>query len=395
MDSVVLDIDTPLVVHLVYRFECGGLQTVLAECINLMPAQHYRHTVVCLTGYTDYAEKITRLGVELHALQKSPGLGLSTHWKLWKLLRRLRPDVMHTYNISTIEYNATALLAGVPVRIHAEHGRDTVEMDGNHHKYNLMRRLMIPVINAYVPVSADLAGWLRRTIGVPERKIAIVLNCVDTSRYAPPPPPPPSLPIPLPQLIRIGTVGRIDQIKNHAGLLEAFQLLLERFPPPQFDLRLSIVGDGPLLKELRDRVFAEPWADRVWLPGTRADIADIMRSFSVFVLPSFSEGTPITILEAMATALPVVASRVGGVPQLVLDRQTGLLANSFDSKELADALSAYIKDQHLRARHGAAGRAHVLAHYSIDNMVGLYDSLYSCYRDYKAGRSKRPTTRKK
>lgn len=374
--SVVADIDIPLVVHLIYRFECGGLQTLLAECINRMPAQHYRHAVICLTGYTDYAEKISRAGVELYALEKPPGHGLSSHLKLWKLLRKLRPQVIHTYNISTIEYNATALLAGVPVRIHAEHGRDTVEIDGNNSKYNFIRRMLIPVINAYVPVSADLADWLRKTIGVPERKIALVPNGVDTVHYAPLH----TALAPSPELVRIGTVGRIDRIKNHTGLLDAFRILLERFPAPQFDLRLAIVGDGPLLQMLRDRVSAEPWADRVCLPGARADVADIMRSFSVFVLPSLSEATPVTILEAMATALPVVASRVGGVPQLVLDQQTGFLVNPSDPEALADALADYIQEPQLRAQHGAAGRSHVLANYSINAMVAGYDSLYSSYQ---------------
>lgn len=376
VNRAVVDAGVPLVVHLIYRFECGGLQTLLAECINRMPAQHYRHAVICLTGYTDYAEKIKRPGVELHALDKKPGPGLSTHCRLWKLLRQLRPAVMHTYNISTIEYSLTALLAGVPVRIHAEHGRDSVEMNGKHTKYNLLRRLLVPVIHAYVPVSADLGDWLRDTIGVPERKIAMVPNGVDTTHYAPPE----AKPGPMPERISIGSVGRIDRIKNHDGLLEAFRLLLQRFPAPQFDLQLTIVGDGPLLQTLRDQVASQPWADRVWLAGARTDIADLMRSFTVFALPSLSEATPVTILEAMATALPVVASRVGGVPQLVLHESTGLLVPASDPEALANALSAYIRDPQLRARHGAAGRAHVLAHYSMDQMVGGYDTLYRRHR---------------
>lgn len=373
LDNIVSDNDIPLVVHLIYRFECGGLQTLLAECINRMPAQHFRHAVICLTGYTDYAEKITRPGVALYALEKPPGQGLSTHLKLWKLLRRLRPSILHTYNISTIEYNATAFLAGVPVRIHAEHGRDSVEINGNNARYNLLRRLLVPVIHAFVPVSADLSEWLRKTVGVPARKIALVPNGVDTVLYAPLAP---GLVSSSPIQVSIGTVGRIDRIKNHGGLLDAFQLLLDRFPGPAFDLRLTIVGDGPLLQTLRDRVNAAPWGDRVSLPGARADIADIMRSFSVFVLPSLSEATPVTILEAMATGLPVVASRVGGVPQLVLEGETGLLVEPLDSAELADALGVYVCDAGLRVRHGVAGREHVLGNYSIEGMVGGYVALY-------------------
>ncbi len=367
--------EVPLVAHLVYSFGCGGLQTLLAECINRIPAQHYRHAVICLTPTRDGAQRIERADVAFHDLHKPPGKSPATHLQLWRLLRRLRPAILHTYNVGAIEYNATALLAGVPVRIHAEHGRDSVEIDGRHRRYNLLRRLLAPAIDAYVPVSGDLAGWLRHTIGIPGAKIAMVANGVDTARYAPAPAAAPA--VAAPQPIWIGTVGRADRIKNHAGLLDVFALLLARFPPPRFDLRLVIVGDGPLLEPLRERVAAAGWSERVWLPGARGDVAAILRAWSVFVLPSLSEATPVVILEAMASGLPVVASRVGGVPQLVLEGRTGFLADPSEPQAFADAIAAYVGDAGLRAAHGAAGRAHVQAGYSVDAMVAGYDALYT------------------
>lgn len=376
MPSADPDRDVPLVAHLVYRFDCGGLQTLMSECIDRMPARHYRHAVICLTGQPVEAGRIRRTDVTFHLLNKPPGNGIATHLKLWRLLRRLRPTVLHTYNIGTLEYQATALLAGVPVRVHAEHGRDSVEIDGRHRNYNLLRRWLAPAIDAYVPVSADLADWLRDTVGVPAHKLAAVPNGVDTLRYAPATGGTAAATVPT----WIGTVGRADRIKHHAGLLDAFGLLMERFPAPRHDLRLAIVGDGPLLPALRERVAREAWADRVWLPGARADIADVMRGFSVFVLPSLSEATPVTVLEAMATALPVVASRVGGVPQLVLEGETGFLVPPADAAALAAALAAYVDDPALRARHGAAGRVHVQAHYSVDAMVAGYANLYGRLR---------------
>ncbi|MFC4930693.1 TIGR03088 family PEP-CTERM/XrtA system glycosyltransferase [Massilia sp. GCM10023247] len=374
--------DVPLVAHLVYSFGCGGLQTLVAECINRMPVQNYRHAVICLTDAKDEAARISRTDVVFHDLDKPPGNSVTTHLKLWRLLRRLRPAVLHTYNVGTIEYQAIALLAGVPVRIHAEHGRDSIEIDGKHSKYNLLRRLLIPVIDAYVPVSADLGNWLRQTIGVPEHKIAMVINGVDTEQYVSPDGASPALPRPC----WIGTVGRVDRIKNHVGLLDIFAVLLERFPAPAFDLRLAIVGDGPLLGTLRDRVASQGWGERVALPGARSDIADIMRGFSIFVLPSHSEATPVVILEAMATALPVVASRVGGIPQLVLDQQTGLLADPENTASFVDAISTYINDPQLRKEHGAAGRAHIKKSYSVDAMVAGYDALYTRHMGRKGRR---------
>jgi sugar transferase (PEP-CTERM/EpsH1 system associated) len=366
----------PLVVHVLYRFEVGGLQTLLAQCINRMPAQHYRHAVICLAGHTTYANLVHRPDVQFHTLDKQPGQSFSSHRALWTLLRRLRPAVLHTYNISTIEYGFTAWLAGVPLRIHAEHGRDSVEMSGRHRKYNTLRRLLAPFVDTFVPVSADLGAWLRHTVGVPQHKIRMIANGVDTTHFTPGSEREPGAT----PTIWIGTVGRIDRIKNHDGLLDAFALLLAAFPLQQADLRLAIVGDGPLLPALRERVAREAWGHQVWLPGARADVAQIMRSFSVFVLPSLSEGTPVTIMEAMATGLPVVASRVGGVPQLVLDGQTGLLSDPADPHSLAGAIGAYIADPALAGRHGAAGRARVQAHFCVDTMVMQYDTLYGRHR---------------
>ena len=377
--------NAPLVVHLLYRFDCGGLQTVLTECIKHMPPGRYRHAVVCLTDYTEFADDIRTAGVALYGLHKPPGQGLGTHVKLWKLLRRLRPAIVHTYNIGTIEYNLTALLAGVPVRIHAEHGRDSVEIDGRHRKYNVLRRLVSPLIDAFVPVSDDLVDWLRLVVKVPPRKIHMIPNGVDTLRYAP------TQDAARPQRICIGTVGRADRIKNHAVLLDAFRILRERFPAPSFDLRLVIVGDGPLLQTLRDRVALECLGDRVWLPGARVDIADVLQTFSIFVLPSLSEAMPVTILEAMATALPVVASHVGGVPQLVLDGKTGILAQPGDMQSLADALSLYIGNAERRRAHGMAGRAHVEDNFSIEAMACAYAALYDECRGHTSSDLSHPS----
>lgn len=374
-----------LVVHLVHSFGCGGLQTLLAECIDRLPAAQYRHTVVCLTEVTDNSAIVGRTDTAFYELGKPPGNDFRTHVKLWKLFRQLRPAILHTYNIGTVEYNLTAALAGVPVRIHAEHGRDSVEIDGNHGRYNLLRRLLIPVVDAYVPVSADLSRWLRDTVRVPEQKITSVRNGVDVVRYSPSRPARGDGTEPL----WIGTVGRADRIKNHVGLLDSFQLLLERFPLPQHDLRLAIVGDGPMLDVLREIVASRGLVDKVWMPGARSDIADVIRRFSIFVLPSLSEATPVVILEAMASGLPVVATRVGGVPELVLENETGLLVAPLDPGAFADAIATYVLDGEIRRWHGIAGRARIKTKYSIDAMVAGYAALYSYHLRRKLGSAPR------
>jgi sugar transferase (PEP-CTERM/EpsH1 system associated) len=366
----------PLVVHLIYRFDFGGLETLVAECVNRMPVHQYRHAVVCLTGYTEFARKISRDDVEIIALDKPPGLALGTHFKLWKLLRRLKPAVLHSYNLATVEYACAAALAGVPVRVHAEHGRDAGDPNGLNRKHNLLRRGVTPFIDRYIPVSDDLQRWLRQVVGVPDAKTLMIANGVDTERFMP------HAKSGREEFV-IGTVGRIQDVKNHAGLIDAFIRLREMLPAERHRLRLAIVGDGPLFGMIRDKVHAAGLDDVVWLPGSRTDIAELMSGFDVFALPSIAEGTPVTILEAMACGLPVVASQVGGIPEVVEQQGTGLLVPPSDAAALAEALAAYVRDPQLGLRHGAAGRARVERSNSVAAMVAGYARLYDTLRASK------------
>lgn len=366
----------PLVVHLIYRLDIGGLESLLVDTINRMPAHAYRHAVVCLTDYTEFAQRITRPGVELYALHKPPGLALGTHAVLFKLLRRLRPAILHTYNLGTIEYAATAALAGVPVRIHAEHGRDARDPEGTNRKHNALRRVLAHAIDRFVPVSRDLERWLEYTVGIDRAKVQFIGNGVDTQRFHRPAAAPAAEPWSAPGAFVIGTVGRLQDVKDQATLVDAFARLRELLPEQRHRLRLAIVGDGPLRAQLAERIAAAGLQDSAWLAGPRSDVDAVMRSFSVFALPSLAEGTPVTLLEAMASALPVVASRVGGIPDLVADGATGALVPPRDPGQLAAALMRYAQDGELAQRHGDAGRARIEQHYSIGAMLNQYQALY-------------------
>jgi sugar transferase (PEP-CTERM/EpsH1 system associated) len=367
----------PLVVHLIYRLDIGGLETLLVDSINRMPASAYRHAVVCLTDYTDFAKRITRPGVELYALHKPPGLGLGTHVDLFKLLRRLQPAILHTYNLGTIEYAFTAALAGVPARVHAEHGRDARDPNGTNRKHNLLRRLLVPFIDRYVPVSSDLRRWLAEVVRIPEARNQFIGNGVDTQRFckmaggAEP-----YEPWTDPNAFVIGTVGRLQDVKDHATLIDAFARLYEMMPSERARLRLVIVGDGPLRGALADQVVKLGLRHCVWLAGARSDVAAAMRSFSLFAMSSIAEGTPVTLLEAMATELPVVATRVGGIPELVQDGVSGALVPASDPDQMAQAMRGYLMDADRARSHGLAGRARVEQHYSIAAMLDQYVALY-------------------
>lgn len=368
----------PLVVHVIYALDFGGLETLLVDCINHMPQDRYRHAIVCVTRYSEFAKRISRADVALYALNKPPGLGLSTHWAFWKLMRNLKPSIVHTYNLAAYEYAATAMLAGVPVRIHAEHGRDARDPKGLNRKHNFLRKVLAPCIDAFVPVSLELKQWLHQTIGIPARKLHAINNGVDTLRFRPA-----QMSDELRQLFHIetdsfviGSVGRIQDVKDHATLVKAFAILRDLLPHAAARLRLVIIGEGPLLPQLKAQIQNLNLQDVVFTPGARHDIDQVMHCFSLFALSSIAEGTPVTILEAMASGLPIVSTAVGGIPDLVIDGRDGLLVAPSDPNAMASAFARYVQEPALLAAHSAAGRQHIEQSYSTQAMVQAYAALY-------------------
>ena len=374
----------PLIVHLTYSLDFGGLETLLVERINRMPAHAYRHAVVALTRYTEFSRKIAKPDVGVYALNKRPGLSWSTHADLFKLLRRLRPAILHTYNLAAIEYAPAAMLAGVPVRINGLHGRDAGDPEGRNPKHNLLRRLMLPFYDYCYANSADMLAWNREVIGVPEHKSCLLSNGIDAERFRP-----------LaegeerpdfgfgPGCRVIGTVGRVTDVKDHSTLIDAFALLRARLPEEASTLRLAIVGEGSLLPALREKVRALGLDGLVWLPGARYDVPEILRGFDIYAISSIAEGTPGSVLEAMASGLPAVGTRVGGVPEVIADGVTGQVVPPRDPAAMADALARYVRAPAMAQAHGAAGRARVMSHYSMPAMVAGYQALYDSLLERK------------
>lgn len=368
----------PLVLNLVYRFDTGGLENGVVNLIN--HGQRYRHAVVALTEVAPrFAARIQRADVACLGLNKPPGHGLRLYPRLVQLFRQLRPAVVHSRNLAALECQAAAWWAGVPVRVHGEHGRDVDDPDGTSLRHQLTRRAYRPFVHHYVALSQDLAGYLQRRVGVPPQRLSHICNGVDLQRFqshSAQRQPLAGSPFNDPSLFVIGTVGRMQAIKAQTFLVQALIDALRQRPELAQTLRLVMVGEGPLRQECTDLLQAAGLAHLAWLPGERADVPDVMRALDCFVLPSRAEGISNTILEAMAAGLPVVATRVGGNAELVADGETGALVPFDDVPALAAQLLQMAEHRGRARQMGEAARALAQRRFSLQAMVGQYEALY-------------------
>ena len=370
----------PLIVHVVFRFGIGGLENGIVNLINRMPARRWRHAIVALTEFSaEYAQRIARPDVRCIALGKRDGHLVRDYPRLYRLFKELDPAVVHTRNLAALEAVVPAWAAGVPVRIHGEHGWDMQDPAGKRRRYRHLRRVYRPFVGRYVALSRHLEDYLQQQVGIAPGRIAQIYNGVDTDRFRPSRearPAIPGCPFGEPGQWLIGCVGRMEPIKDPVNVANAFVRAQELDPVNGRHLRLVLVGDGTLRTDVRQVFERAGVADRVWFAGERDDVPEIMRGLDCFVLPSLAEGVSNTILEAMATALPVVATRVGGNSELIESGMTGTLVAPSNSDALAHAVLAYNHDRSTARRHAKAAQRVVADRYSLTRMVADYVNLY-------------------
>lgn len=371
--------ERPLVLHVMHRFATGGLENGVVNLINHMPGEAYRHAVLAMTDITDFRDRVQRADVQFIALNKPPGHGVWQYRKLFKLFRQLRPAIVHSRNLSALEVQVPAWAAGVPVRIHGEHGRDVGDLDGSSVKYQRMRRLYRPFVQHYTAVSRDLTDYLQQKVYVPQAAVTQVYNGVDTTRFSPAnsgTEPIRGCPFDPAHHWLAGTVGRMQTVKNQVMLAHAFVLALRAAPQLADRLRLVLVGDGPLRAQSVAILEAAGFSHLAWLPGERTDVEAVMRGLHAFALPSLAEGISNTILEAMASGLPVVATDVGGNGDLVQHGHTGFIVPAGSPQAMADQLVALASTPAKARQMGQAGCQRVKACFSMQAMVKAYQTVY-------------------
>ncbi len=372
----------PLVAHVVNSLATGGLENGVVNLVNTADPP-LRHAVICMTFEGAFRDRL-KPNVEVFAIGKRPGRDVRAFARLVGLLRRLQPAVVHSRNWVTFDAIPAARIARVPVVVHGEHGRDITDPNGENPRRKRLRRALSPLVDRFVAVSRDLQRWLVDDVRLPAGKVITIHNGVDLARFGRLGRPEARMLLELPaKSFVVGTVGRLDPVKDQAGLVRAFAALR----PSRRDVMLVIVGDGPCRGDLANLITALGVQDRVLLLGERRDIPIVLAAIDLFVLPSIAEGTSNTILEAMASGLPVAATRVGGNPELVEDGVTGTLVPHRDPVALAAAIQMYLDDAHLHALHAKASRERAVERFDLRQMAEAYINLYMVLLDSRRSKS--------
>ncbi len=349
----------------VLPYFCFGGAEIMCENLTcaLLKAGHEVCVVSLYAQRTPISERMERAGVRILYLDKKLGLDLSMVGKLCRIMRQERPDVVHTH-LDVIKYAVLAAkLSGVETCVHTVHTLAEKEAEGRAQKR---------INGAYfrlgwsrpVALSPQVRSSIARFYGLEEQSIPVIYNGIDLSRCLP------KEDYSLGQTVRILHVGRFDTPKNHAGLLQAFRKLLETHP----QCRLELVGDGDLRGDMEALAVRLGIGDFVRFCGMQADVYPYYHRADLFVLSSVYEGNPMSLIEAMGTGLPIVATQVGGIPDMLTQERSGLLVPC-QPEALCAACAALIDDGAMRERLGRQARLDS-ARFSADYMAARYGEVY-------------------
>lgn len=355
------------ILHIVPNFGTGGAERLVVDLVDAADTQRLELFVVSL-----YAESGRMLEKEIREkrlavrfLDKRPGLDLRMIWRLYRTLRNFRPEVVHTH-LSVLRYGLLPIVVcRIPARLHTMHN-----VAGNETDFvgRVVRRIAFRFCNV-IPVSISflIRDTVRQVYG-PRVHSPVVYNGIPTQRFVRA-----SQTLTEPdQRLRLIHVGRFAPQKNHCLLLEAFALAASSNPT----INLRLVGDGPLKASVERQTIEKQISERVQFLGERDDVPDLLEQSDMFVLSSDWEGMPLTLLEAMAAGKPVIATAVGGVPELVEDGRTGLLVPPKDVNALCKAILQMAEDPALRLHLGKAGQQRAVELFDLSRTAKGYESLY-------------------
>jgi glycosyltransferase involved in cell wall biosynthesis len=351
------------ITELVDSLEIGGAERMAADLAQGLQRRGHTVSVVCLRRSGPVAECLRDANIEVVTLEKGEGLSLSALRKLSAYLEHKQVDVVHTHNPLTHHYGTVAgRRMGVPVVVNTFHGPSNLTGFG---RTQAIFEASCLLSDRVVACCQAVDAHLRRITFVAKRKLSVIPNGISLEKFT-------RIPARTQNgKIVFGTVGRLVPVKDHINLLEAFAEVCSQEP----DVQLELLGDGPLYSALQQRADGLGIASRVILHRASLDAEKFLARLDVFVLCSRSEGLPLSLLEAMAAALPVVATSVGAVPELVHGARCGWLCPSAQPAALASAMLNSLQCRQ-RNEWGLRGREYVVEHNSVAAMTLAYEQLF-------------------
>lgn len=367
--------DSPIrVAFVLHAMQVAGAEVLVMETIRTLTGQ-IEPTVICLDDVGPLGERLLGEGIEVACLQRRPGRDPRAVWRMASVLRRRGIEIVHAHQYTPFFYAALGALASPihPPVIFTEHGRHHPDIVSPLRRAanKILFSRMAAAVNA---VSGFSAESLREVDGFAARSIEVVENGIEIERYERQ-----RDRLALrerlgldPDRTYIANVARLHPIKDQAMLLRGFALLAVARP----DVDLLLIGEGALRGSLGRLAEDLRIADRVKFLGVRSDVAEWLAAVDIFALTSLCEAASLTLLEAMASALPVVATAVGGTPEIVRDGIDGILVPRGDAHATAAAFQRLLDDPRAASAMGASARERVRSRYQLRGTIEKYREIY-------------------
>ena len=367
--------DKPTIGHVLHRMDRAGAE-VLAEALARRLADRYRFVFLCLDGLGQIGEQLLKDGLTVVNLGRRPGLDLSVARRLSGAVSDHQIELLHAHQYTPFCYAALSRrFASRPPILFTEHGRHYP--DQRKLKRVLANRWLLKRCDHVTAVGRFVKQALVDNEGIEASRVEVIHNGIDPESF-----PPVNTQARAQARRELGVgddcplvmqVARLHSVKDHATAVRAFAQVIKRLP----DARLCLVGDGALREELEALVRELEVQDRVLFTGVRADVKRLLPAADLFMLSSLSEGISVTLLEAMSVGLAIVATRVGGNPEVVEHGVTGLLSDRRDDNALAQNILALLSDPEKRKACAQAGRRRLLERFTQQQMHRGYADCYA------------------
>ncbi len=368
------------ILHIVDNLGKGGLENGIVNLITRLHPDRFRHTVCAIRRLGANADRLPRDRVNVLCLEREGKRSFIQITSFLRLIGDVRPHIVHSRNWPAIESVLAARWDRTCGIVHSEHGLDWNSMLQEPWRRTRLRRLAFEFADQVLCVSHDLKNRHARRTGFDASRMSVIHNGVDTQRFSQQATSRMALRAEhdvAPGDFCIGCVGNLTPVKDHMTLfhaLDAFENVASANGARNW--RLLMIGDGPERARLEEFVQTHNWSNRVSFLGLRNDIPELLNAFDLYVLPSLSEGICNSLLEAMATGLPVLATATGGNPEVIVDGISGRLFPAGDVSRLAEQLLLLHSRPDLRLQLGREALKRVDREFSVVSMVQQYEQVY-------------------